>query len=127
MTTGLAPLLPIESSRFELITDYLTLAKQNLKMLILTSPGERMMDINFGVGLKRYLFDMNNESTYQDIASNIRSQVSRYMPFIEIQKVEFRTPENDPDMFPNDVRTRVTFKIVPLRITGMLQLDTNLD
>jgi len=127
MTTGLAPLLPIESSRFELITDYLTLAKQNLKMLILTSPGERMMDINFGVGLKRYLFDMNNESTYQDIASNIRSQVSRYMPFIEIQKVEFRTPENDPDIFPNDVRTRVTFKVVPLRITGMLQLDTNLD
>jgi uncharacterized protein len=127
MTTGLAPLLPIESSRFELITDYLTLAKQNLKMLILTSPGERMMDINFGVGLKRYLFDMNNEATYQDIASNIRSQVSRYMPFIEIQKVEFRTPENDPDIFPNDVRTRVTFKVVPLRITGMLQLDTNLD
>jgi phage baseplate assembly protein W len=127
MTTGLAPLLPIESSRFELITDYPTLVKQNLKMLILTNPGERMMDVNFGVGLRRYLFEMNNEITYQDIASRIRTQVSQYMPFVEVQKIEFDTPEDNPNLFPNDLRTKITFKIVPLQMTGTLQLDTNLD
>ena len=127
MASGLAPLLPIESSRFELITDYTTLVKQNLKMLILTNPGERMMDINFGVGLKRYLFEMNDNSTYQDIASRIREQVSRYMSFVEIQKVEFKTPEDSPDIFPHDMRTSITFKIVPLQMAGTLQLDTNLD
>ena len=125
MTTGLAPLLPIESSRFELIQDYPTLIKQNLKMLILTSPGERMMDTNFGVGLKAYLFELNDEMTYEEITSRIRSQVAQYMPFVEIQQVAFKTPESDPSLFPHDVRTSITYKILPLRITGMLQLDTN--
>ena len=125
MTTGLAPLLPIESSRFELIQDYPTLVTQNLKMLILTSPGERMMDTNFGVGLKAYLFELNDEMTYEDITSRIRSQVAQYMPFVEIQQVAFKTPESDPSLFPHDVRTSITYKILPLRITGMLQLDTN--
>ncbi len=31
--------------------------KQNLKMLVLTEPGERVMNGNFGVGLKRLLFE----------------------------------------------------------------------
>ena len=127
MTTGLAPLLPIESSRFELITDYPTLVKQNLKMLILTTPGERVMDINFGVGLRRYLFEMNDKTTYQDIATRIRSQVSQYMSFVEVQKIEFDTPEDSPELFPNDLRMKITFKIVPLQMTGTLQIDTNLD
>tara|TARA_Y100000310_G_C20588864_1_gene766904 strand:- start:456 stop:839 length:384 start_codon:yes stop_codon:yes gene_type:complete len=127
MTTGLAPLLPIESSRFELITDYPTLVKQNLKMLILTNPGERMMDINFGVGLRKYLFEMNDKNTYQDIASRIRTQVSQYMSFVEVQEIEFITPEDNRDLFPNDLRLKVIFKIVPLQMTGTLQIDTNLD
>jgi hypothetical protein len=127
MTTGLAPILPLRSSRFELIQTYEALVTQNLKMLILTSPGERVMDINFGVGLKRYLFEMNDEATYSDIASKIRQQVSQYMPFVEVQKIDFSTPENDPTQFPHYVRTKITFKIVPLQVTGLLQLDTNTD
>ena len=127
MTTGLAPQLPLRSSRFELIQTYEALVSQNLKMLILTSPGERVMDTRFGVGLKRFLFEMNDESTYEAIASKIREQVSQYLPFVEIQKIDFSTPENNPDLFPHHVRTQITFKIVPLQITTVLQLDTNTD
>ena len=127
MTTGLAPLLPLRSSRFHLIQTYEDLVLQNLKMLILTSPGERMMDVNFGVGLKRFLFERNDQSTYQAIISKVTEQVGQYMPFVELQKIDFTTPENDPDRFPNYVRMSVTFKIIPLQVTGLLQLDTNTD
>ena len=125
MTTGLAPLLPLRSSRFHLIQTYEDLVLQNLKMLILTSPGERMMDVNFGVGLKRFLFERNDQATYQAIISKVTEQVGQYMPFVELQKIDFTTPENDPDRFPNYVRMSVTFKIIPLQVTGLLQLDTN--
>ena len=127
MTTGLAPLLPLRSSRFHLIQTYEDLVLQNLKMLILTSPGERMMDVNFGVGLKRFLFEKNDQATYQAIISKVTEQVGQYMPFVELQKIDFTTPENDPDRFPNYVRMSVTFKIIPLQVTGLLQLDTNTD
>ena len=30
--------------------------RQNIKMVLLTNPGERIFDDNFGVGLRKYLF-----------------------------------------------------------------------
>ena len=32
-------------------------AKQNFRMLLLTEPGERVWDANYGIGLKRFLFE----------------------------------------------------------------------
>ena len=125
MSSGLAPRLPVTTSTFELIQDYEALVAQNLKMLILTNPGERIMDINFGVGMRKYLFEMNDDITYATIASKIRNQVGRYLSFVAILKIDFKTPEDNPDLLPYTVRTTITFKIVPLQVTSLLQIDTN--
>jgi len=125
MASGLTPRLPITTSRYDLIRNYEKLVAQNLKMLILTVPGERMMDINFGVGLRRFLFERNDESTYKKIASTIRKQVSQYMPFVEVQKIEFKSPEDNPELYPHFIRTKITFRVAPLQLVGTLQLDTN--
>jgi len=45
------------------------LIKQNLKMLLLTNPGERVMDPTFGVGLSAYLFENFAEDVYAEIDS----------------------------------------------------------
>lgn len=63
--------------------------KQNLKMLILTEPGERVMNGNFGVGLKRLLFEPVHPTTYENIKERIKSQTSLYLPFINIKDVLF--------------------------------------
>jgi hypothetical protein len=67
--------------------------KQNVKMLLLTSPGERLMDNNFGVGLKNYLFEQNVFDTREDLKARIRQQIGEYMPFLEI--TEITVDEND--------------------------------
>jgi|TARA_Y100000310_G_scaffold140547_1_gene139993 phage baseplate assembly protein W len=127
MSTGLAPLLPLKSSRYELIQDYVTLASQNLKNLLLTNPGERMMLTDFGVGLRRFLFEMNDSVTYAQINSEIIKQVKKYMPFLSIDKIEYRTPENNPDLFPNTINVVINYTITPLQMRGTLQIDTNTD
>ena len=45
--------------------------KQNLKMLMLTTPGERIMLPNFGAGLIKYLFELDNPALYSGIRSTI--------------------------------------------------------
>ena len=35
--------------------------KQNLKMILLTHPGERIMVPDFGVGLPRFIFELEND------------------------------------------------------------------
>ena len=49
---------------FTMIKSFRRLIKQNLKMLILTAPGERVMEPEFGVGLRNFLFQNFLSQTY---------------------------------------------------------------
>ena len=78
MPSGWGPSLPITRSDedgFKLTKEIKEQIKQNFKMLLLTIPGERTWDINFGIGLKKYLFEPNVESTHRTIALRIDEQV----------------------------------------------------
>ncbi|HAI18955.1 MAG TPA: hypothetical protein DCM10_13545, partial [Xanthomarina gelatinilytica] len=87
MPSGWGPSLPITRSDedgFKLTKEIKEQIKQNFKMLLLTIPGERTWDINFGIGLKKYLFEPNVESTHRTIALRIDEQVKTYLPYIVI-------------------------------------------
>ena len=66
---------------YKLIKTFKDNVKQNLKMLLYTSPGERVMAPEYGVGIKRFLFEQ-----YPDyrIDERIREQVRRYLPQVSI-------------------------------------------
>jgi phage baseplate assembly protein W len=68
------------------------LAEQNLKMVILTSPGERMMIPEFGVGIRKYLFEQNVGGTLETIKNNISAQVSKYLPYITLKELLVFSP-----------------------------------
>ena len=129
MASGLSPKLPLVVSEvfgpYELNTNFEDLARQNLKMLILTVPGERIMDPIFGVGLKAYLFEKNDSSTYTTIENNIRKQTAKYLSYIQIDKVEFQIPEQNPDLFPNNLSVSISFTILPLQLSTLLQIDVD--
>jgi len=62
-------------------------AQQNIKMIVLTSPGERVMEPDFGVGIRNYLFEQETPFLVNDIRKRISNQVQRYAPFVRIQKL----------------------------------------
>ncbi|GAH40997.1 unnamed protein product [marine sediment metagenome] len=129
MPSGLSPMLPLTVSEvfgaYNLNTNFEDLAKQNLKMLILTIPGERIMDPNFGVGLRRYLFELNDSNTYSNISSRIREQTQRYLSYIQIDDIKFQLPENNPDLFPHNLSVSIFFTILPLQMSTALQIDVD--
>ena len=83
----------IRSERFGFVGNNTakSMAQQNLKMLLLTNPGERMMIPRFGVGLKRYLFEPLTEETFGAIMSRINIQTKQFMPYIEVVNIDFRS------------------------------------
>jgi phage baseplate assembly protein W len=87
MAVGYSPSLPLQpdpTDGFYKLTKTLgEVTQQNLKMLILTTPGERIMHPDFGVGARNYLFE-HEESTYQSLNVEIVAQVRKYIPYIEI-------------------------------------------
>ena len=127
MPFGLSPKLPLRldpNDGYQLTKTYKEMVKQNLKMLILTCPGERMMDPIFGVGLRNFLFEQNTAATYGSIESTIRRQIGMYMPFIEVVSVTFRNMDDDPSIVANVVHTSLNYKIKPLDTYDDLELST---
>ena len=102
---------------FTMIKDLVTLAKQNLKMLILTVPGERIMIPDYGVGLKQYLFSNFSETIYSEIEDQIRLQVGKYMPSIQIIGIGF------PAQFAeeNYLGIVIKFAIPQIGVTELLE------
>ena len=91
--------------------------KQNLKMLVLTNPGERVMDPNFGGGVSRYLFEMiEDNSVYADIDSRIREQVSLYLPYVNIQRVEFLSEIRNR----NKINLKITYSVPRISLNDQL-------
>ena len=99
-----------------------TVALQNLKMLVLTSPGERMMDPNFGVGIRNFLFEQNNNSTYSKIKTRIMRQTQEYLPFLEIREVKFDSEVNNENILSNGLLITIEFIITPLGRGSVLQI-----
>jgi len=89
---GIAVRLPLTRDKqdgFSLLQTYNEVAEQNLKMLVLTCPGERMMDPEFGVGARRFLFELVNEDTFQLFKSTLLQQQEKYLPYLVIEDVQF--------------------------------------
>ena len=55
--------------------------KQNLKMLLLTRPGEYPMDPDFGVGMSNYLFSHNSSSFQSAVQSRIKQHLTLLSKF----------------------------------------------
>jgi hypothetical protein len=121
---GISPKLPLRlvgKGGFLMNTTYPEMVKQNMKNLVLTIPGERMMDINFGVGLHRFLFEPQTEVVYDDISTRINKQVEKYMPYIQIQEIDFEVPE-DKAADENFLSVSITYEIVPLSVADRLSI-----
>jgi phage baseplate assembly protein W len=111
-----------EDSDYILVDTIPELVRQNLKNLILTSPGERIMDPEFGVGIKRFLFENRTVSTTNAIKSALTVQISRYMPFISIVSIQFADDEQNSNL----LGISITYFIIPSSTTDQLQLNFNL-
>ena len=120
--SGFSPVLPVtrdSENGFALTQTMLQVVKQNLKNLVLTIPGERMMIPDFGVGIKRFLFEMNNETTRGNIRAAIGTQIQKYMPFIALENVSFMTKDEGA---PEILNISIFYKIYPLDLSDALEL-----
>jgi len=111
------PLRRDTSDGFVMIKTFPKLIRQNLKMLILTNPGERIMEPDFGVGLRTYLFQNFNEGTYAEIEAKIKEQVAKYLPVVTIIGLGIDTSGQDS----NQLKISLKFAIPNIGATDLLQ------
>ena len=111
------PITHDDGDGFTMIKTIRQMVKQNLKMLILTIPGERIMEPNFGVGLSTYLFSNYNEGVNSSIKSKILQQVQIYLPAIRIVNVTF---ENFIET--NSLKVIIRYSIPDVNVNDLLEI-----
>jgi len=120
MPKGFSAKLPLSYSKSEgpyLLTKTLEEnARQNLKTLIFTIPGERVMNSDFGVGFSTLLFENANNEVVENLRERLISQVAKYLPFINITDVQ-------ADIQENTAFLRVEYNIPNISISSTLELD----
>tara|TARA_Y100000593_G_scaffold50844_2_gene95571 strand:- start:1145 stop:1606 length:462 start_codon:yes stop_codon:yes gene_type:complete len=71
--------------------------KSNLLNVLLTEPGERVFNPNFGVGLRHQLFE--NNINKDELISRIEDQTARYIPEIEVTNVTVKKSKDSHELF----------------------------
>ena len=120
-----APKFPLrfkEKLGFEDVENTKELVLFHLKNLLLTSPGEKISDPEYGVGLRRFLFEQLNFETVGEIEDRITSQIGQKLSYIDLSEV-LVTPFEDI----NKLQIKIQFSIENVLDTEVLDLEIALN
>jgi len=111
-----------EDGFYKLNKNYPEMVSQNLKNLLLTEKGEKVMDPEFGVGLRSLMFEQNTEAVRSVASTRIQKQISKYMPFLKIMNINY-SDDRDRNSFHVSVKVDITpigkQIIVPINIKDL--------
>ncbi|MBS9423200.1 GPW/gp25 family protein [Photorhabdus caribbeanensis] len=97
--------------------------RQNMKILFLTEPGERIMRENYGCGLSDYLFANIRDEIMAEIQTRIEERVLRYEPRADISEIQV----NQRTDVPNTLHIQVTYTLrgseISQQIEGALEVN----
>ncbi len=100
--------------------------RQNFKNLILTSPGERIMEPNFGVGLYNFLFEPLSGETMDRLVEKITEQKDVYMPSVNIEVIDFITSDENSNLAYNQVQVVIQYNILPYNAKDELRITSTM-
>ena len=81
--------------------------KSNIRLFLLTQRGERLMQPNLGLNLRRFLFEQITENTVVEIENDIVEGFNFWMPFVQIRDIQIDLSRQDA----NRIGIKLVFKI----------------
>ena len=127
---GFSPRVPLaldSLNGFALTQTIQEVGKQNLRMLVLTNPGERVMIPSFGAGIRKMLFEQQSPAIFGMIRERIISQTKKYLPYIQIAEVK-NFNASDSKSYNQDFNTVsviINYSIPKVRVKDSLQLNVS--
>ena len=109
---------PLKSYRrgfFQGNTDTISAVRENIKTLLLTRKGERVMHANLGTSipvLQGQLFEpITKDETFENIRLEIESAIKQYLPYIRIVNIRMITQDEEPELGNNKIRISMDYTI----------------
>jgi phage baseplate assembly protein W len=81
--------------------------KSDMLVLLLTNPGERVMNPNYGTPLRRLIFDPNDETLQNTAREMIISSIRQWEPRIAVQQIEVSSKIDNTSLNKADDKTEL--------------------
>ena len=96
-------------------TDTLAAVRENIKTLLLTTKGERVMHKDLGTNipvLQGQLFEpITREETFENIRLEIESAIKNYLPYIQVLNIKMITQDEEPVLGNNKIKINMSYAI----------------
>ena len=106
--------LPFARSRtglFGLTETTLEQVGHNIKNLLLTAKGERLMQPNIGLNLRSYLFEQFTDDLLLQIQNEISDTMAFWLPFVQVKDLKVGMSPSPNDATMNRLDITVVFNI----------------
>ena len=109
---------PLKSYRrgfFQGNTDTISAVRENIKILLLTLKGERVMHANLGTNipvLQGQLFEpITRDESFENIRLEIETAIQSYLPYIRVLNIKMITQEEEPRLGNDKIRISMSYAI----------------
>ena len=103
--------LPLQfgSSTFSQSFKTIDQAKSNIKNLLLTKKGERVLQPEFGSGLQELLFEPNVNDFEQKLEDTINEAIETWIPYVTVEEIDIEATDELKDN--NRVNVSLKFRV----------------
>ena len=91
----------------DLNLDLKSKVESEIAHVILTPKGSRLRRPEFGTGLARYIFDQNDNITWEDVRKEAIEAVRKYVKNTELEDIEVLQDENNDNAIYLDLHYKV--------------------
>ena len=99
--------------------DIVSAIRFNLKNIVLTNPGERIMNANFGAGVIQMLFDNATTDVESRMRTAILNQVRQYAPYVVIEDLKISYDGE------NSLSVAITYNVPELDVNDYFDITTS--
>jgi phage baseplate assembly protein W len=85
--------------------------KNNIRNLVNTHEGERLMQPQLGMNLRKYLFEQFSDEVVFSIQNDIVDTFKKWLPFVEIQDIQVNMSNRDDSIGKNTMNVTIVFNI----------------
>jgi len=94
--------------------------KTDIKTLLMTQRGERLMQPLLGMNIRRFLFEQITENTVIEIENDIVETFGTWLPFVELNDINIDTGDQDRNKIKIDIKFNIANAPTELESVGVV-------
>lgn len=97
---------------FEVTEGELEAVKHDIRSLLVTNWGERVMHFNFGCNLREFIFEQKKEADLRRrIADRVNDQIALWLPFVVLDELNVLFTVDRPEIPENGIGVSMAFRL----------------